>query len=314
MLKQILIATALFTATAVATPHAHAGAKDKEKAVEALHGLLTNVLIWMREKTWSEGETGLDRYLAQPSCMGLIADAKKAGMTDADKLVGYYEHHPKAVKLGVNKYEITLADAAWLCGEWDKRLATEPAAIYIRRAAVHQKNNPNEPTTNDAGSYSKGAGEATAKRGAQCIAAIDKLVASGTPDSDKVTLDDGSTVTLAEGKKLCQRQQDWGNAFEARIGEVRAAKRAEIAAKYEALGVKGDRLELFIEYDGVYFRGKKCEIIDDIKKLAKAKYVYQWLENSDYTHTIRKYTFKGNKYKVSEKTYTTEAKAYKGCK
>jgi hypothetical protein len=48
---------------------------------------------------------------------------------------------------------------------------------------------------------------------------------------------------------------------------------------------------------------------------AAAKVLFHWLENADGSHTIRKYSFKGHKLaRISEKTYSKAAKAYKGCK
>lgn len=61
--------------------------------------------------------------------------------------------------------------------------------------------------------------------------------------------------------------------------------------------------------------GVGCEKIDDVAVLAKATVLFQWLENANGTHTIRKYVFAGNAVKgKSDKTFRTEAAAYAGCR
>jgi hypothetical protein len=150
--------------------------------------------------------------------------------------------------------------------------------------------------------------------GKACLAAVDAAIAAGAAKTTKVKIG-GADITLVDGKKYCQAEIDYGTAFETFVAAEQGAKRKEIAAKYEAVGISGEKLELFIEYDDVYWRGKKCAIIDDVAALAKATKLYHWLENNDGTHTIRTYVFKGNKVKsVKDKTYKTEKKAYKGCK
>ncbi len=62
------------------------------------------------------------------------------------------------------------------------------------------------------------------------------------------------------------------------------------------------------------WRNTKCEKTDDVAELAKAKVLIHWLENANGTHTIRHYTFNGNKVSKTEKSYITEAAATKGCR
>ena len=47
--------------------------------------------------------------------------------------------------------------------------------------------------------------------------------------------------------------------------------------------------------------------------IGKAKKLFVWLEG-DAGYTVRKFTFKGNNYTVSERTYTTQEGAYAGCR
>jgi hypothetical protein len=198
-----------------------------------------------------------------------------------------------------------------LCDEYAVLAAIWPAAFkqdeIARGLASYSQVDPA-----DLGS---GMGEVFVKEGKDCHAATDAAIAAGARD-DVAVMIGGVSRTLAQGKvDVCDATLAFGEKLIGDIAGAHAAARAEIAAKYEALGVKGQRLELFIEYDDVYWRGKKCERITDLKKLVKAKVLFQWLENSDGTHTIRKYTFKGNKVKsIKDRTYATEARAWKGCK
>jgi hypothetical protein len=194
---------------------------------------------------------------------------------------------------------------------------------YATRAAIWPAAAKQHATSSSLGSYSQvdpadfgdGMGQGFVDDGKACHAATDAAIAAGAPDDVAVVID-GVSRTLAQGKvEICDAMVAFGQRLIGDIAAAHAAARAEIAAKYEAVGVKGQRLELFIEYDDVYWRGKGCERITDLKKLARAKVLFHWLENSDGTHTIRKYTFKGNKVKsIKDRTYATEARAWKGCK
>lgn len=97
------------------------------------------------------------------------------------------------------------------------------------------------------------------------------------------------------------------------IADARAAVRArneKIAAPYVAAGISGQKLDLLVSYDGVYWRLKGGERTDDAKKLAKASVLYHWLSIKDDEYplfeinTIRRYEFKGNALVgVTEKRY-----------
>ena len=96
---------------------------------------------------------------------------------------------------------------------------------------------------------------------------------------------------------------------------VFAEKFAAASAKYKAAGIAGKRLELFAYYNDMewYFAGCKSSS-GDPKKLKAAKALFQWLTAPDGTITIRKYTFNGNNYTITEKEFATEARAYSGCR
>jgi hypothetical protein len=204
----------------------------------------------------------------------------------------------------------TDAQAELVCEEYAALVAIHPAA-RVADASARSLRLYAEVDPADLGS---GMGQAFIDDGNACNQAIDAALAAGARDDIAVTIDDAK-LTLAEAKvKVCDATIAFGTKLTGDIADAHAAARAEIAAKYEKVGIKGQRLELFIEYDDVYWRGKRCERVTDLKKLAKAKVLFQWLENADGTHTIRTYTFKGHRVKsVKDRTYATEAKAWKGC-
>ncbi len=154
-----------------------------------------------------------------------------------------------------------------------------------------------------------------AEAGRSCGAAVDAALAGGVPADAKVKVV-ADEVTLADGKqKYCDALIAWSKSYGERSKQAKAEGDAAVREKYAQHGVKGDRLRLFMEYDDVYWRGKGCEIVDDRAALAKAAVLFHWLENSDGTHTIRRYQLKGPKLvKTTNKTYKTEAAAYRGCK
>ncbi len=309
MLKQILIAATLCGATSIAAT-AHADSTP----VELLQGKLNayakesvDLFDSSYENAYRLDSDGKVNGLDPAQCTAAIAAAKKAGVTANDQLADYWilQIHPKKQERDGNKF-IVFSDAPWICENHAAALQLKRAAIAAKEAAA-SVSQPRQKPEDVSGNL-----DIITNHAKRCQKIVDE-VAAVVGDKD-VTVQGKKYKLSGLGDAFCAPAVAAAEAYVAKVKEVRAAKAAEISAKYEKLGVKGDRLALFIEYDNVYFRGKKCEIIDDIKKLVKAKYVYQWLENSDYTHTIRKYTFKGDKYKVSEKTYNTEAKAYKGCK
>lgn len=150
------------------------------------------------------------------------------------------------------------------------------------------------------------------REGKAWLAAID---AAGAKDSD--TLDFQSAKrTFGDARAICNAYIAFGGKLE-QVGAADAAAKAKaMEEKYTSAGVAGDKLKLFLEYDDVYWRtAPKCETEDDPKKLARAKALFQWLDNADGTVTIRKYQFAGNKVaKISNQTFTTADKAYKGCR
>ncbi len=247
----------------------------------------------------------IDELKEYGKCRPMLALAKKK-LKPTDKLrSGHFKIHPKAVQDG-DDYVITVADIPWLCDEIDRAMTRGTLAATLEDGKRYQEQLAKNPELDTNPNVRIGAGAYDLGRAKTCAADVAKEKAAGATKLDWK----GTSYDLSDAEALCAAVGAWGEYMN-KSGEANFEK---VAPKYRALGVDGDRLRLFVEYENVSFRGKRCEIIDGLEVLAKQKYVHQWLENADGTHTIRTYTFKGNKYSVKDKTFLTEAKAYKGCK
>lgn len=289
-MRSIVASLLILGTVTLLTPRAHADVR-------------TDVESQLHSDTYRLSGFKIDELKEYGKCRATLALAKKK-LKPTDKLrSSNFKLHPKAVQDG-DDYVIAVADIPWICDEIDRVMARGTLVVALdegaqKAAALAAKPAPDERVRIGEGAY-------YLEQSKTCAAAVAKEVASGATQIEWMS----KTYVLADAATSCQALAAWG-AYLNQSGEANFEK---VAPRYRAVGVDGERLRLFVQYDNVSFRGKRCEIIDGVAPLAKAKYVYQWLENADDTHTIRKYTFSGNRYKISEKTYLTEAKAYKGCK
>ncbi len=161
-----------------------------------------------------------------------------------------------------------------------------------------------------------GSVQGISKKPQACLDALAAMKQAGKSDDDTIKLYTGE-VTIAEARAACEKLLAETQAFEGAVTGREQAERAEIEAIYKKAGIKGKRLELFVKYgkpDNGGWLARGCTaFVTDVKKLKKAKKLFHWFEN-DGGYVVRTYTFKGNSYKVSEKTYLTQAKAYRGCR
>jgi hypothetical protein len=245
-------------------------------------------------------------------CARLTAAEKKKGAKPGDTITGDFKGHPKAKPAG-DRFSVPFSEAAAICTAHDAQLKIALGQAAIRNAAAYMKDKKGPATAADAKGFNSGAGDSTVSMGKDCIETIDSMIKAGAAPTSKLKID-GGEATLEDLKKTCQAAIEYGTAFNGFIAEEQKAKLAEKAKKYEAAGIKGARLALFIEYDDVYWRNTKCEKTDDVAELAKAKVLIHWLENSDGTQTIRRYTFNGDKVSKTEKNYITESAAQRGCR
>jgi hypothetical protein len=246
-------------------------------------------------------------------CDAAIAKARKAGLGDTARIYSRYAYQAKEYAEFDDKKEayISLKNAAALCAKYRQYTLIAPAAkkqsdTAQKQDAFSRLVEPGEMSDDDS----------FIKDGKECLEITDKAIKAGAPADLKVKIF-SDQLTLAEGRtKVCQGMIDWATQLRVKIKDAKKADREKRAAPYKALGVDGKKLELFLEYDDVYWRGgANCQRIDDLKVLAKAKVLFHWLENADGTHTIRKYTFDGNKVSGPvSKTFKTAGAAQAGCR
>jgi hypothetical protein len=118
-------------------------------------------------------------------------------------------------------------------------------------------------------------------------------------------------VPIAEFEaKVCDELAKVHPQFIAQARGERYRQLLKTMAPYAAAGVGGKKLELMVQYDGVYWRLPGGRRTEDPKALAAANTLFHWLEAVDpedpryVIHTIRRFHFNGNDLvSVSEKAY-----------
>jgi hypothetical protein len=193
--------------------------------------------------------------------------------------------------------------------------AVENAMELADTQLYYAPNKPPRPEDIAAKGYTDGAGDTMIHIAEACAATVDAAIAEGSSPDTTVEVH-GVKVTYAEGRtRYCEALLEHGKQLEALLDAEAEAARKALYAKYEAHGIKGDRLELFVYYDGTGWYTRGCQYtVDEPADLARAKVLFHWLDNSDGSITIRKYRFKKNRYTFSEKVYWRSDKAYRGCR
>jgi hypothetical protein len=288
---------------------AHAG--PAETAAEKL-GPIFNMLPTMRDDPGSRAES-VDHDPKAADCDAAVAAARKAGLADDARIVSTYltSSLPEVHYDDKQQAYVTLGEAAAICAEYKQLQLIMPAAWAQTQTAQEQDTFTRlvEPGELDNA-------QRFGERGKACLAATDKAIKAGAPGDRKVKIFD-KQLSLTEGRtQVCQAMIDWAGQLGGKIKEAHDADREKREAPYKAVGIAGAKLDLMVEYDDVYWRGgKNCEIVSDVKALKKATKLFHWLENSDGTHTIRKYTFSGNKVTGTKTTtYKRAEDAKRGCK
>ncbi|MFN0247888.1 MAG: hypothetical protein ACKV2T_13450 [Kofleriaceae bacterium] len=247
-------------------------------------------------------------------CEAAVAKARKAGLKDDDKIYSReFNSFDEAEYDDKREAYITGAQAERVCKVWKEGVKLAPVAAMLSKLLSSKKT---YSIGDDYSSLGKGMGDVFVKEGNDCFVAVDAAIAAGVVADRKVKIGE-EMMTIKEARtKVCKEYLDWGVMVKGKIKESHAADREKRSAPYKAAGVAGAKLELFLEYDDVYWRGgANCQRIYEIKQLAKAKALFHWLENPDGTHSIRKYTFSGNKVVGTvTKTYNTAGAAQRGCK
>jgi len=302
MSRLVVVLVVLTAAIAAADP-----AKDAGTALEPFFR------YW---KTYREDPGSRANALGhdpQPAdCDAAIANARKAGLKDDARI---YERSARELKDEVQYDEkrepyVLLGDAAKICAQWRKMVLIAPVAYLMSEIVSTQA------SFSQVDPVSLGRDQSFHDKAKKCFEMVDAAIKAGAPADHKVKIHE-KVMSIGEGKTaVCQAHLDWAKELDEKIKTAKAADREKRAAPYKAEGVAGQKLDLFLEYDDVYWRGgKDCQRISDIKQLAKAKALFHWLENPDGTHTIRKYTFNGNKVSGPvSKTYRKASEAQRGCK
>jgi hypothetical protein len=301
-MKNRLICLSLALVALPAT--AHADAQAVKKAADKLLNF-GHAVADMKSKGAEVARYGF--LEPDPSkCTDALTEAEKAGETRLYAF-GWPDTLPSYKYESSIGSSITLAAAREVCADYEIWKPAVKAAALVEAAAVYLKS---------ANEGHGGLGAYVIEEGKTCLAAIDAL----DPASRKLEVKAGeSTMTLDEGRKVCQELVDRGGKAAKDQAAAAGAKRAEIEAKWKKVGMKGDRLALFVDNElnggGFPWYAKGCETeIKDPKKLAKAKVLFNWTAGANGGTLVTKIVFKGNKYKESSREFFDESKAYRWCK
>jgi hypothetical protein len=241
-------------------------------------------------------------------CTDAVAAAEKAGATDATRLHAYgwpatlpsYSHDSSS---GAS---VTLEAARGVCADYAVWRPAVKAAGKVQASAKILANAEGNDRL----------GKSVVQEGKTCVELIDAL----TAESRKLEVKIGDqTMNLDEGRTICQELVDRGAGAAKAKAEEAAAKRAEVEAKWKKVGMKGDRLALFVDNElnggGFDWYAAGCErVISDPRKLAKAKKLFMWTSGSNGGTLVSKYVFKGNKYTETAREFWDEEKAQRYCK
>jgi hypothetical protein len=252
-------------------------------------------------------------YPEAAPCHDAIAAATRNGARPEDRLYApeFAWRKPDGWAKDATGAYVQVKDALKICATYDALKRGIPTAITLLKSArsLESLGKVTPEIVGDTyGAQSIAAAEA-------CIAAVDKALASGLPAELTYVLDRKEVALGRARVEICEAYLAAARPFAAASTAAKRAAHDKRAAPYRALGVKGERLKLFVDYDDTpfYAAGCRAEILD-AKVLARATVLFHWLENSDGTHTIRKYVIKGDTYRTMETTYETQARAYAGCR
>lgn len=145
----------------------------------------------------------------------------------------------------------------------------------------------------------------------KCPAAVDAILAAGFAPSTPFKA--GSAKTVGELKAMCEAGIKASEKYLAYVDQQ--GKKA--AEPYLKAGIKDDKLDLMLKYDGsVFLTGGAAP--DNLKQYAAASALFVWLtsdpDDAGYVvHTVDKYVFKGNRLvRTSEKTFRLKSGAKLG--
>lgn len=299
----------LIVAAATLLAAAPAARADK---IDTLMSQMYDYIILADNDSWDVYK--LEHAKKPAECRADIAAAKKAGAKDTDtgeispdrKRVLVPENLPKGYHSGT--YMIAVGDLGPICDAYEK--AYEAGTLSATVLAAFELEEWMTLIKPEQGGSSTG----MSTKPQACLDVIDARIKSGVAGSTVFKVE-GKDITIDDARASCERILASAKEFEAAVAAREKADTATALEPYQKVGIKGARLELFASYHPMEWYLPGCtSSTGDPKKLKKAKKLFHWLTDSNGVITIRKYTFKGDKYKTSEKTYYSEAKAYKGCR
>lgn len=145
----------------------------------------------------------------------------------------------------------------------------------------------------------------------KCPAAVDAILAAKLDPATPFHV--GSAKTVGELKAMCEAGRKAGEKYLAYVDQQ--GKKA--AEPYIKAGIKDDKLDLMLKYDGsVFLTGGAAP--DNLKKYAAASALFVWMtsdpDDAGYVvHTVDKYVFKGNRLvRSTEKTFRLKSGAKLG--
>lgn len=217
--------------------------------------------------------------------------------------------HPDAKQVG-ERWHVPYSKVGWICDRWRARLDVLRMVElydYSREAELMIKNGPSEDQQK-----ARTDGEWLRKLGAECVALHAEMTAAGQPGTTAIRSTYDQT-TLDEMGKRCGLLDEQAKIYD----QIWEKNKPLYEKPFVEAGAKGDKLDWLIGsgpgIDLWYVKG--CKEPKNVKHLLKQSVWFQWRTDAAGLITILRVQFKGDKeVKVTEKTFLTEAKAYKACK
>jgi hypothetical protein len=266
---------------------------------------------YMHLKTLRRNPITSDKIPSPDQCAAAIAAWKARGVKDADPIESFdLNDHPKS-----KQNKIPLAEMESVCAEYRKLYPRYKIAYDLRQAdgilmRIREgfvKPDDSMVSSHMIEEYERGGDPAACQASLAAARALDPAMKVGNKG---LTLDQYQTQVL---EPLSTAVPQWVAAARAAL----RARNAKAAAPFVAAGISAQKLDLMVQYEGVYWRLPGGERTDDAKKLAAASVLFQWLEAEDRVdpryvlHTIRRYQFKGNDL---DKVTETQHRIVKGGK
>lgn len=263
--------------------------------------------------TWTSTVEQMKGMKPPSYCHDTLRDAKLAPDTRVYSSQGFWF---KTAKKDDQEHQYILpADVEGLCKRYHDFYVHE----FVEAAVVEAWQTQQTMKRPVEGFYESEA-ERVGISGRLCAEWVDKALAHGFTATDKVESSRYGLPAIELGKvkeTYCQPAIDFAPKRLQEVKDLAAAKHQAIVDVYKKAGIKGKRLELYVSYgppDNTGFYAAGCEsTVESLPALKKAKKLFVWLEGPS-GYTIRKFTFKGDNYTVSERTYSTQEGAYRGCR